>query len=503
MPRNVVVILLDSLNRHYVGAYGASPATTPQLDRLAARSTVFTDHHTGSLPCMPARHDLLCGSLDFLWKPWGSIEAFEDPVTWSLRRAGVVTQLITDHPHLFESGGENYHTDFAAWHYTRGHEGDPWKLRADPSWMGAPALPIAAAPQSGSYDRSRTYFRSEEEFPGPSTMAAAAKWIRENAHHHDRFFLLVDEFDPHEPFDTPDPWASMYDAEWNGPRIVWPPYTVPGTSASPDERTGRHLRANYASKVSMIDHWLGRVLDAMDERSLWDDTALILLTDHGHYLGDRGGIWGKPGVPVFSELGRIPMMVAWPHTSAHAESSLTTTVDVHATLREIFSLEIEHRTHGHSLVACLNGEGPSTRDHVLTGVWGRDVTYVDRDVRFSRAPVASNRPLSMFSSRWSTMPVHALPDLRMPRPNRRAFLDAMPGSDVPIIRQPFAVDDPVPFWAIHPGAMGDQLFDRLEDPHESVNRSEQPRVDDSIDRLREALVSVSAPNEHLARPGID
>ena len=70
-------MLLDSLNRHLLGAYGGSEFDTPNLDRFAARSTRFTRHYAGSLPCMPARHDILCGALDFLWKPWGSIEVWE------------------------------------------------------------------------------------------------------------------------------------------------------------------------------------------------------------------------------------------------------------------------------------------------------------------------------------------------------------------------------------------------------------------------------------------
>ena len=114
---------------------------TPNLDAFAARSVRFTEHHTGSLPCMPARHDILCGALDFLWRPWGSVEIWEDAITRSLRAAGVTTQLISDHPHLFETGGENYHTDFSAWDYQRGHESDPWKTVPDPSWVGAPNTP--------------------------------------------------------------------------------------------------------------------------------------------------------------------------------------------------------------------------------------------------------------------------------------------------------------------------------------------------------------------------
>ena len=70
-----MVVLLDSMNRHMLGSYGGAEFETPHLDRFAQDKAVrFTRHVTGSLPCMPARHDILCGSLDFLWRPWGSIE---------------------------------------------------------------------------------------------------------------------------------------------------------------------------------------------------------------------------------------------------------------------------------------------------------------------------------------------------------------------------------------------------------------------------------------------
>jgi arylsulfatase A-like enzyme len=265
-PKNVVVILLDSLNRHLLEAYGSSEFTTPNLLRFSKRALRFTNHHTGSLPCMPARHDVLCGALDFLWRPWGSVEIWEDAITYELRKIGVVTQLVTDHPHLFETGGENYHTDFSAWSYVRGHEDDPWKTRLDPSWFGAPALPAQPASFDRGYEKSRTYFRTEEDFPGPQTMTTAAKWLKENAHQHERFFLFVDEFDPHEPFDTPEPWASMYDADWQGPKVIWPPYTDANGPTVPDARTGRQIRANYGAKLSMIDHYLGRVLAGRQRR---------------------------------------------------------------------------------------------------------------------------------------------------------------------------------------------------------------------------------------------
>src|SRR5262245_18733007 len=127
---NMVVVLLDSLNWHFLSCYldaahqrerrhatgvgdwadTIDPVETPNIDRLAGRAVRFDRHWSGSLPWMPARHDLLVGALDFLWRPWGSIEIWEDAITYDLRRAGVTTMLVSDHPHLFEVGGENDHT---------------------------------------------------------------------------------------------------------------------------------------------------------------------------------------------------------------------------------------------------------------------------------------------------------------------------------------------------------------------------------------------------------
>ena len=96
-PKNAVVVLLDSLNRHMLGAYGGAEFATPNLDRFARPRHALHKAFHGSLPCMPARHDILCGALDFLWRPWGSVEIWEDAITYELRKAGVVTQLISDH----------------------------------------------------------------------------------------------------------------------------------------------------------------------------------------------------------------------------------------------------------------------------------------------------------------------------------------------------------------------------------------------------------------------
>jgi len=506
-PTKAVVVLLDSLNRHMIGAYGGTEFSTPGIDRLSERAVTFDKHFTGSLPCMPARHDILVGAMDFLWRPWGSIELWERPLTYQLRRKGVPTMLFSDHPHLFEVGGENYHTDFFAWEYLRGHESDPWKTREDPSWVGSPSLPASSKGHFGRgkahYDNSRTYFREELDFPGPKTLNAAADWLAENGDAHESFLLFVDEFDPHEPFDTPEPWCHMYDPDWEDDIIIWPPYAVGAVAnGTITEREGRHIRANYGSKLSMIDHWFGRLLDVMDRDNRWADTLLILCTDHGHYLGEKD-MWGKPRVPQYEALGHTPLMIAAPGVESGRCSALTTNVDINATLVDLFDIDFTYVSHGHSMLPLVYGQQDSIRDYVVGGVYGQWVQINDGRYKYARAPVDNGFPLSMWSNRWSTMPVPAMPGLRLPNPDRRASLDFMPESDIPVIRQPFQEGDMLPFWAIGPAVGEHHLYDLDSDPGEETNLSGGETEPAMADLLKHALTELQAPEEQFRRLGLD
>lgn len=496
-PNNAIVILLDSLNRHMLGAYGGREFATPNLDAFARRAIRFDRHYSGSLPCMPARHDILCGALDFLWKPWGSIEIWERPVTAWLRAAGVVTKLVSDHPHLFETGGENYHTDFTAWDYQRGHESDPWRTRPDPSWIGAPSFGRGHMP----YDDSRGYFRGEEDFPGPRTMRAAREWLEREAPADARFMLFVDEFDPHEPFDTPEPYASMYDSSWTGPHLIWPPYmrgALEKGVLTPAQ--ARQVRASYGAKLTMIDAWVGKLFATIERGGFYENTAVIVCTDHGHYLGEKD-IWGKPAVPIYEPLGHTPLFIAWPGAAAGAIDSLTTNVDLSATIADIFGVAMKHRTHGRSILPLLTGEQRSIRESALAGVWGREVHLIDAERKYARAPSGDNAPLSLWSNRWSTMPVHRIPELTLPTPDDRAVLDRMPGSRIPVIRQPFRAGDLLPFWAM--GKFGGSCLYRVrDDPAEENNLAGSRAEKDAADALRAALLSIDAPKDQLERLGL-
>lgn len=500
-PRNAIVVLLDSLNRRHPGAYGGAEFDSPNLDRFARRALRFDRHYAGGVPCMPARHDLLTGALDFLWRPWGSIEIWESPISAALRRAGVVTKLVTDNPHLFEAGGENYHIDFTAWSYERGHESDPWRTRPGPSWTGAPDFGRGTMP----YDRSRGWFTGEDEFPGPRVMSEAARWVEQEAPVDEPFFLLVDELDPHEPFDTPEPYASMYDPGWEGPHLVWPPNAVGAASQGLlDERRSLQLRAQYGGKLTMIDRWFGRLLDAIERSGHIDDTVVVVTSDHGVFLGEPDpwdrDLWGRPGCPIYQPLGHLPLLVAWPGVAPGSRDALTTGVDLHATLCDLFGVRADHPTHGRSLVPVIEGTSAAVRDHVLSGVWGREVHLVTEGAKYVRAPDGRNEPLSMWSNRWSTGPIPGSPERRLPLPDHRARLDRMPGTEVPVIRQPFKAHELLPHWA-YTEFVGNLCFDLAADPAERRDVSAGPLGTEMAALLHDALREVQAPDDQFVRLG--
>jgi hypothetical protein len=259
----------------------------------------------------------------------------------------------------------------------------------------------------------------------------------------------------------------------------------------------------------MIDHWFGRVLDALDEGGMWDRTAVIVCTDHGHYLGEKD-IWGKPAVMQYEPLGHIPLMVHWPGGGAAGVGgscdALTTNVDIFATLADVFGVTPEHRTHGVSLLPLLAGgpapTGRGVREWAIGGVWGNWVQVTDGRRKYARGAVGENFPLSMWSNRWSTMPVHGMAGLDLPRPDRRARLDAMPGTDVPVIRQPFAPGDRLPFWASGRAVDRHHLYDLDDDPAEDHDLAGTGIETEMLDMLRAALDEVEAPDDQYHRLGL-
>jgi arylsulfatase A-like enzyme len=195
--------------------------------------------------------------------------------------------------------------------------------------------------------------------------------------------------------------------------------------------------------------------------------------------------------------------MAAPGLAAGDCDALTTSVDLFATLQDVFGVEgVRQRTHGRSLLPLLRGEAAEVRDHVLAGVWGREVHLIETGRKYVRAPTGRNEPLAMYSNRWSTMPTHVLSRLQeLPLPDDRATLERMPGSPVPVLRQIWEAGDAVPFWASR-RFDGNRLFDLGADPEEAANLAGSPAEAAAAERLAAALRAVEAPQAQFARLGL-
>jgi arylsulfatase A-like enzyme len=213
----------------------------------------------------------------------------------------------------------------------------------------------------------------------------------------------------------------------------------------------------------------------------------------------------------YEALGHTPLLVWWPGSSIAGGGecgALTTNVDLHATIADLFGVATRggEAGHGVSLAPLLTGDGDgrgSVRELAIGGVFGNWVQVTDGRFKYARGAVGSNFPLSMWSNRWSTMPVHGFEDaVRLPPPDRRARLDFMPGSDVPVIRQPFEPGDRLPFWVGQSAVDRHFLFDLSVDPDEDENLVGTKAESDMVEVLRVALKGVDAPDEQLLRLGL-
>ncbi|MGJ5752788.1 sulfatase-like hydrolase/transferase [Streptomyces puniciscabiei] len=154
-----------------------------------------------------------------------------------------------------------------------------------------------------------------------------------------------------------------------------------------------HARYEYAALLSMCDHSLGRVLDAMDEHGLWDDTLLIVDTDHGFLLGEKGW-WGKTVQVWYDELVHLPLFV-WdprvPEAAGQRRRALVQTIDLAPTILDFFGVEPAADTQRLPLPVA---DDTPVREAALFGIHGGHVNVTDGRYVYMRAPVsADNTPL--------------------------------------------------------------------------------------------------------------
>ena len=485
-----VFIVLDTVRRDYLAGYGNDWVHTPSLTRLAERGITFDNHWVGSLPCMPARRELMTGRYNFVYRGWGPIEPYDDTLPGELRKKEIFTHLLTDHYHYYELGGENYHTAFNTWDFHRGQENDWWASHVDRM-----ALPDHLGQLSQQNFANRKRQQKEEDFSGPKTAQAAIEWL-ENNKEADNWFLQVEIFDPHEPFYCTDKYREVYSDSYDGPIFDWPSYDEVHESPEAIE----HIRKCYAGLLTMTDHWVGKICDRLDSLGLWDDTLIVFTTDHGTMLAEHD-YWMKNIMPLYNEIVRIPLIMSLPGNAQAGtrNDALTQTIDLMPTFMDHFDCPLPPHVQGQSILQTM--EGQSEREDVIFGYFGMAMNITDGRYVYMRNPVNEDAgPLYAYTA----MPTGGLKTWYPREVYDKVEMGRYYGHtyNLPLYKIPTTGKVPKHHSDEASYAGRNQMFDILEDPAQNHPMHDTARESRFIERITHHLKSCEAQTEQYTRLGI-
>lgn len=483
-----IVVMFDTLNRKFLPPYGAEGVHAPNFERLVARSVTYENCYGGSMPCMPARREMHTGRYNFLHRGWGPLEPFDDSVPQLLTDAGVYTHLVTDHQHYWLDGGATYHPRFRTFEFFRGQEGDEWKGHvADPDLSHI--APYASNHELRRQDAiNRTYMADEADHPQTLTFDAGLHFINTNAAEQD-WFVQIETFDPHEPFFSYADYHRLYGQDSLDRDFDWPDYK----QVTESEEELAHLRRRYQALLSMCDANLGRVLHAMDAHDMWEDTALIVCTDHGLLLGEHEWL-GKNVPPFYDETIHTPLFVWDPREkrAGERERGLVQTIDLGPTLLDLFGLGLTGDMEGRPLPSLREGS-EGEREAALFGIHGGHVNVTDGRYVYMRACVtADNQPLS----EYTLMPTNMRGRFTSEALREAELLPPLPFTkDMPVLKVPA-------FAPTNPAAFGHLLFDLETDPQQ-LNPLDDADVELRMAGLLVELMRANhAPSEQYVRLGL-
>ncbi|SHH65858.1 sulfatase [Cognatishimia maritima] len=502
---NIILVLVDSLNKDCLSTYNPNTeCKAPNVQALAERGHVFDDHYVGSLPCMPARREIMAGRKEFLWRPWGGMEVFDPRMPKEISKTGMNTAMVTDHYHYWEEEANGYMQGFGNLQLVRGHEVDSWKMHDpnadDPQWVKN-VMKYRAAEHIRQYAANVKDFKGEEDYFAPKVFQGAMDWLDENAGKGD-FFLQVECFDVHEPFEVPEPYASMYTDGDKNDFNIWPPYQVyADLERFMDETTPEELaflKAQYMGKVTMMDTWLGKFMAKLDAMNLWEDTMVVFTTDHGHDLGARRA-FGKQ-FPHYDSHANIPMIVWHPGSPGKGRrvKGLTQTVDLFATLIDAAGGAIPaSNRHSKSILPMITDNADSPHEALIYGTFGQGLCVTDGDYTLFRAPV-EGKPLFTYSTAiFRPLIVDNPVDGRVGKPPETPAEQGMfdPSVDLPLWKTPISID---------PRTYDCFLYNRADDPGQVHNLwdSDPAQKQRMLHLARKLMDAEGYPAEQLERLGM-
>ena len=408
---NVIWIVSDTFRRDHLGAYGNGNIRTPSLDALAGSAVRFDAHYSAGFPTMPTRADHHTGRWTMSFMGWEPLPGGVTTLAEILAGRGFHTAASVDTPYYLRDG-MNYDRGFQSFFMNAGQD-TLWSLIPEPGYHHE-ALDARAA------------WRSEADRNAPKTFTSAMRWLER--HYKEDFFLYVDTWDPHEPWDAPSYYTELYLPGYDG-ELVLPVYgnwhDVPGYR----EEQLRKGHAAYCGEITMVDTWAGFLLRLVENMGLADNTVVIFTTDHGFYFGEHGGLFGKmssdkypdgtlrpydePGSkwsysPLYEEIVHLPLLIRVPGVPAGVYRGMSSAVDVMPTVLDLLGVEIPDFVQGRSLAPALRDPSLPGRDYVVSSLPfanpGDPVHSVDNLLRVLTEPPVTTVTSGDWSLLYSPLP---------------------------------------------------------------------------------------------------
>jgi arylsulfatase A-like enzyme len=390
---NIIFIVSDTFRKDNLTAYADRGVQTPHLDRFAENCVVFNRAYANSFPTMPARADFFTGKHTFTYRGWEPLSQSETTLAEIISSKGVNSMCVTDTP-FFHRDGFHYEKGFDDFIYTRGN--------------------YDTMPDGIDVRRYRTL---ETDWPSPRTMFEAERWLQR--HYKEEVFLYADTWDPHEPWDAPNWYTELYDPEFDGST----PYSAYGKykDRNMTEEDVRKGYAAYCGQVTMVDRWIGRLLDTVKVLGLMDNSIIIFTSDHGYYFGEHGH-YGKSVMsgppfqgtiplpketpmsfqrsPLYQEVANIPLLIYTPKIKPRKTNALVSHVDIMPTLLDLLNIDVPSFVQGRSLVPILEGKNDKGKECVFTSWPLYNVGEYTRAVDHYERKIAESLPATITTNDW-------------------------------------------------------------------------------------------------------
>lgn len=376
---NILFIVSDDF-RADLGCYG-SVTKTPNLDALARRGVRFERAYCQQALCNPSRSSFLAGRRPDTLHIWSNGIHFRE------KNPDVVTlpQCFKENGYVTRCVGKIFHN----WHTKE--KGDRRSWSADeflyyanhgddtPQVKGAvpPNLALSVGRNYGNVPLCERRDVPDEAYYDGRIAAEAVKVMGEVK---DKpFFLAVGFWKPHAPFNAPKKYWDLYDAKKiptldpsrpkGAPEVAFHNSSEilgsPPKNITPNSDQIREMRHGYLANISYMDAQLGKVLKALDDNKLTDNTIIVFIADHGYHIGEHT-LWGKTS--CFELDARVPLIIAVPgmKMAGRTTASFAESLDLFPTLTELSSVKPPTGLEGVSLVPALNDPAKSVKSAAFT-----------------------------------------------------------------------------------------------------------------------------------------